>query len=440
MNNEPVVIIGAGWAGLAAAVKLTQQGHKVTVLESAKQAGGRARSVKFDDMTVDNGQHILIGAYHECLNLMQVVGVDVKQNLKRLPLLLTVIDKQADLILQAPALPAPLHLLYALVTAKGLKLKDKFAAVKFGLILKKHNYEFKQDTSVAELFKLTAQTEILIRQLWEPLCLATMNTPIDSASANVFMKVFKDAFTNKTKDADMLLPRVDLSQLFPDAAVDYIEKHGGKVHLKARVEKLNIENNKLVSVTAKINDALETITTSKAIIATAPQNLNKLITTNTELEAIKKQVAQYQYEPIVTVYLHYADDVQLTLPMTGMSSTLSQWVFDRDLLCQQAGLVSVVISSSGQHMTLDDDTLAQTVHDEISTLFSNKAELLKSFVIREKRATFACTKNINAVRPKSETNIRGLTLAGDYTDTHYPATLEGAVRSGLNAANLTIKH
>lgn len=438
MISEPVVIIGAGWSGLAAAVKLTQQGYPVRVFESAKQAGGRARSVMFDDKTVDNGQHILIGAYHECLNLMKVVGIDLNKSLKRLPLLLTVIDKKADLILKAPALPAPLHLLYALITAKGLTFKDKVAAIKFGLILKKHNYKFKQDISVTEIFKLTGQTDILIRQLWEPLCLATMNTPIETASANVFMRVFKDAFTNKTNDADLLLPTVDLSTLFPTAAIDYIKNNGGDVQLKSRVENIKIENNQIVSITAKINDTLETIKTSKAIIATAPQNVNKLIAENTALENIKSQVAQYHYEPIVTVYFQFNEDVQLVQPMTGLSSTLSQWVFDRSDFCQQAGLVSVVISSNGEHMKLDDDTLAQSVLDEISVLLTNKPELVKSFVIREKRATFACTVNINDIRPENETSIKGLTLAGDYINTHYPATLEGAVRSGLEAANLTI--
>lgn len=143
MSAEPIVIIGAGWAGLAAAVKLTEQGYKVTVFESAKQAGGRARAVSFNNNTtntinVDNGQHLLIGAYRECLSLMKTVGVDSKKALMRLPLFLTVIDKSNNkLILQAPSLPAPLHLLYALITAKGLKFNDKIAAVRFGLYLKK---------------------------------------------------------------------------------------------------------------------------------------------------------------------------------------------------------------------------------------------------------------------------------------------------------------
>lgn len=439
MITEPVIIIGAGWAGLAAAVKLTQQGHPVTVFESAKQAGGRARAVSFNDLDVDNGQHLLIGAYIECLSLMKIVGIDTKTALKRLPLLLTVIDKStSSLILQAPALPAPLHLLYALVTAKGLNLKDKIAAVRFGLYLKKHKYQFNNDVSVEELFKLTKQTDILITQLWEPLCLATMNTPIASASANIFMAVFKDAFTNKTQDADLLLPTTDLSSLFPNAAIQYIENNGGKVYLKSRVENIEINNNTVTSVTAKVDNKMQTVKTSKIIIATAPQNLSKLLNVHPTLNSINKNIEQFTYQPIVTIYLKYAENPKLSQAMIGLSNTLSQWVFDRASFCQQSGLISVVISADGEHMALDDDTLAQTVQAEISGLFNSKPSLLKSFVIREKRATFACTVNSNNIRPKNTTGINGLYLAGDYTDTGYPATLEGAVRSGITASNLIV--
>lgn len=435
MSTEPVVIIGAGWTGLAAAVRLTEQGHKVTVFESAKQAGGRARSISFNDIEVDNGQHLLIGAYTECISLMKTVGVDTEAALKRLPLLLTVIDK-TKLILQAPPLPAPLHLLYALFTAKGLKFKDRIAAIKFGLYLRKNNYQLKQDISVEALFQLTQQTDILIRQLWEPLCLSVMNTAIKDASANVFMNVFKEAFTNKRKDADLLLPTTDLSKLFPNAAIQYIRNNGGEVYLKSRVENIEISSNKVVSVTAKIDNEIKTVNTSQVIIATAPQNLNKLITEHPILNPISKNIEQFNYEPIVTVYLQYPEETQLTQSMIGLSSTLSQWVFDRGSFCQQAGLISIVISSKGEHMTMDDDTLTQTVHDEISILFTNKPTLIKSFVIREKRASFSCTVNINDIRPKNTTNVKGLFLAGDYTDTGYPATLEGAVRSGLAASSL----
>lgn len=444
MSTSPVIIIGAGWAGLAAAVELTRQGHKVQVYESAKQAGGRARRVAFDEKQVDNGQHLLIGAYTECLRLFNIVGINPATHLKRLPLLLTVIDKSGiKLNLSAPAFPAPLHLLYALLTAQGLRYKQRFAAIRFGLHLKFINYHLKQDISVKALLQKTKQPEILVRQLWEPLCLATMNTPISIASANVFMRVFKDAFTHKTKDADLLLSRVDLSALFPDAAISYIEKNGGKVHLKSRVEKIEIANNKLSSISIKHNNESKSIDVNNVIIATAPPNFKKLLTASDILKSTQEKLQQFHYEPIVTVYLQYPAEINLPQPMIGLSSTLSQWVFDRGAFTEHRGLISVVISSRNtdhpaivDHMNLDDNTLAKTVHDEISVLFNTKPNLQSSFVIREKRATFSCTIDINKIRPKNQTAIAGLVLAGDYTNTDYPATLEGAVRSGLSAAKL----
>lgn len=447
MNNEPIVIIGAGWAGLAAAVKLTQLGHNVTIYESAKQAGGRARSVTFDDKVVDNGQHLLIGAYSTCLSFMNTVGIDITSSLKRLPLLLTVFDKEninkpnsnnlaSKLVLKAPALPAPLHLLYALFTAKGLNFKDRIAALKFGFTLQRNNYKVKQDISVEELFRLTDQTDILIKQLWEPLCLSTLNTPIKEASANVFMRVFKDAFTNKRKDADLLVPTVDLSQLFPDAAIKYIETHGGKVYLKSRVEQIKIKKNQITSLTVTVDDNSQTIKTSNIIIATAPQNLTKLLENHRELKPLKNKINQFRYQPIVTVYLQYPKETQINPGIIGMSSSISQWIFDRGVFCLQSGLFSIVISAKGTHMTMDDDKLTKTIHDEISMLLPNTPALINSFVIREKRATFSCNVNINNIRPQNSTDVKGLFLAGDYTDTDYPATLEGAVRSGLNAAYL----
>lgn len=448
MSTDPVIIIGAGWAGLAAAVELTRQGYSVHVYESAKQAGGRARRVNFHnnetEIPVDNGQHLLIGAYTECLRLFNIVGINSATQLKRFPLLLTVIDKSnIKLNLSAPALPAPLHLLYALLTAQGLNFKQRFAAIRFGIYLKFIGYQFKHDIPVSALLKKTKQPEILVRQLWEPLCLATMNTPLSVASANVFMRVFKDAFTKNTKDAELLLPAVNLSELFPDAAVEYIERNGGQVHLKSRVEKIEINKQQVTAINIKTNNEIKSVTTNNVIIATAPQNLNKLLQTSNALQQTQVNIAQFHYEPIVTVYLQYSAETHLAQAMTGLSNTLSQWVFDRGSFTQQHGLISVVISTKNtdnphiaDHLSMDDATITKIVNDEIAVLFSTKPRLLNSFVIREKRATFSCAANINHIRPTNETSIAGLMLAGDYTDTGYPATLEGAVRSGLRAATL----
>jgi len=461
MSTEPVVIIGAGWAGLAAAVTLTSRGQKVIVYEAAKQVGGRARSVPFADTIVDNGQHLMIGAYQECIKILKLVGQCPYAKMKRTPLFLAVQDETGQQVeVKAPRLPAPFHLLYALITAKGLSIKDRFAAVQFGLFVKKNHYQFSQDISVKQLFDQSRQTDNIIKQLWEPLCLSTLNTPIEIASANVFMRVFKDAFTHHYYDADLLLPIIDLSEIFPNAAVQYIRNKGGEVHLQSRLEKIHIENDKIKAIDIKNDTQVQTVTTSSLILAVAPQNLNKLISatlqlntlqlntlqsntlqSNTprlktlQLKTLQNIIDQFSYQPIVTVYLQYTPETRLNHAMQGLSGTISQWVFDRGQLCQQHGLFSVVISCEGSHMQMDEKTLIQTVQSEVSALFDQSPELQNAFVVREKRATYACTVNINTIRPTNRTDVNGLYLAGDYTDTGYPATLEGAVRSGLTAAN-----
>ena len=437
MSDDSVVIVGAGWAGLAAAVTLTSQGKKVTVYESAKQIGGRARSVPFADTLVDNGQHLMIGAYQECIKILKLVGQCPYSKLKRTPLFLAVQDEAGHQTeLKAPRLPAPLHLLYALITAKGLGIKDRLAGIRFGLYLKKHGYLFSQDVSVQQLFSQSRQTKNIIKQLWEPLCLATLNTPIEIASANVFMRVFKDAFTHHYYDADLLLPIIDLSDTFPNAAVQYIRNKGGEVHLQSRLENIHIANSKIQSLDIKSNGQITNIKTDSLLLAVAPQNLAKLLPATPELNNLIKKLNTFTFQPIVTVYLQYPAETQLNHPMQGLSGTISQWIFDRGILCKQHGLFSVVISCEGSHMQMEEETLIKTIQAEVEKLFEHTPILQNAFVVREKRATFACEVNNASLRPENTTPVEGLFLAGDYTNTGYPATLEGAVRSGITAADL----
>lgn len=437
MSDKTVIVVGAGWAGLAAAVTLTSRGKKVIVYEAAKQIGGRARSVPFADTLIDNGQHLMIGAYQECIKILKLVGQCPYSKLKRTPLFLAVQDETGQQTeLKTPRLPAPLHLLYALITTKGLSIKDRLAGIRFGLYIKKHGYIFSQDISVTQLFEQSRQTENIIKQLWEPLCLSTLNTPIETASANVFMRVFKDAFTQHYYDADLLLPIIDLSDTFPNAAVQYIRNKGGDVFLKSRLETIHIENNKIQSIDIKNSKQSQNIKTTSLVLAVAPQNLTKILPATLELNNLHDKITNFTYQPIVTVYLQYPPETQLTHAMQGLSGTISQWVFDRGLLCKQHGLLSVVISCEGSHMQMNEETLIQTVQTEIETLFEETPKLQNAFVVREKRATFACEVNNASLRPENTTSVEGLFLAGDYTNTGYPATLEGAVRSGLSASRL----
>ncbi len=431
-DPHSIVIIGGGWAGLAAAVKLTQKGHPVTLLESARQAGGRARRVAFANYTVDNGQHLLIGAYHTILELLNDIGIDVQQSLLRQPLNLTMHSLHGKpLRLKTPPLPAPLHLLFALLSARGLNISDRLSALRFGYALFRGKLFPATDISVAELLQQQKQTDRLIQAFWQPLCLAIMNTPLQEASAMIFLQVLSDAFLRQRRDADLLFPHHDLGALFPEPAMHYIEQQGGHVHLGMRVSALKIENGKICGV--YIDNTF--IPAQQLLLATSVRASLALIQGQKDLASLQENLAQFHFQPVTTIYLQYPPEVQLSQPMQGLIDGYAEWIFDRRH-CGQPGMISVVISSHGPHMDESKEQLGARIAAELAQLFPHWPATRAQFVIREKRATFSSRVNINHLRPENRTSVKGLWLAGDYTNNGYPATLEGAVRSGVQCAAL----
>lgn len=427
MNPSRTVIIGAGWAGLATAVSLARANIPVNLYESARQIGGRARRVAFENQTIDNGQHLLVGAYRETVAVMQTAGVDIDEVLLRQPLqLISRFPNGNTVALKAPNLPAPLHLLWSLLTAQGLPLKDRWCATRLGLKLKLGNLDLEQDITVSEMLRQQQQPASLCAALWNPLCLAIMNTHPDEASAQVYLRVLTDAFLHQRQDSDLLFARTDLSSVFPDPAVNYIEQQSGQIHLGQRVTGLEIHNRQLTGIW--VNNQLQPA--EQVVLAIPPHAVISLLQPHSELAPLTKMLQQFKYEPICTVYLQYPETIGLPLPMLGLLGTVGQWAFDRRF-CGQAGLIAVVISAHGPHMDWPNSELINVISNELAGLFPSWPQPHGAQVIREKRATFACRANINQHRPANRTAIDGLWLAGDFTRTGYPATLEGAVRSGV---------
>jgi squalene-associated FAD-dependent desaturase len=427
--NSDVVIIGGGWAGLAAALELDAHDIPVTLYESAPQLGGRARNAPFGALTVDNGQHLLIGAYSEILRLLAMMGVAESSVLLRTRLRLKVLEGDEALLMQAPALPAPLHLAWAQLTAGGLSAGERLRALTMSLHLMLSGFTLDNDISVALLLQQHKQSETIIRRFWEPLCIATLNTPITKASAQIFLRVLQDSFTRRCHDADLLIPKQPLGELFPQRAATHLQQGKSRVQLRQRGEAIHINGDQLDAVTV----SGKRIPCRDAIIATAPRAAGRLLGDHTALTTIKGQIATLGSQPITTVYLQYPATLRLEEPMLGMSKTLSQWIFDRHH-CGQPGLIAVVISAEGGHETWDNDRLTSHVLQELTTQFPHWPQPLESLVIHEKHATFECSVGIKDKRPGNPTPVKGLWLAGDYTDTGYPATLEGAVRSGVECA------
>jgi hydroxysqualene dehydroxylase len=399
-----VAVIGGGWAGIAAAVELTASGVATTLFEAGRVLGGRARAVTLDGQRLDNGQHILLGAYRETLELMRRVGADPEKLFERQPL--HVIDNQG-FQLALPKLPAPLNVAWGLLTAHGVGMGEKLRTALWMEGIKRRHFRLDQDISVARWLDEAGQTGKLRRHLWEPLCLAALNTTAENASAQLFANVLRDSLGSSQREStDLLLPRVDLSQLLPEPAGRWLTAHGAKLQMSHRVRQL-----------APRNDGIDIDGEhfSAAILATAPQHLAALwpdAGTNS------------RFEPIATVYLKFGQKTALDFPLINLLGRHGQWVVDRS-----NSLLACVLSGHGGWEALDDATLAASLADELGM----DQPVQWHRVIREKRATFSARPNLP--RPDFRTSNPRLFLAGDHTWLEYPATLEGAVRSGRRAGH-----
>jgi squalene-associated FAD-dependent desaturase len=424
VHGVNVAVIGAGWAGMAAAVTLAQAGTRVTVFEAARHLGGRARSVAIEGIELDNGQHILIGAYRETLRLMRAVGAEPEQLLLRQPL---AIEYPGKFSLHVPRLPAPLHLLGGLLTARGLSWSERIAAMRFMTAMRGKAYRIATDLPVAELLARHRQSGALARYLWEPLCVSALNTPAASASAQVFLNLVRDALDGARANSDFLLPRADLGKLFPQPAAAFVCANGGSVRLGAPVRTMEKTGDGFV-----LDVSPERY--SHVVLAVGPHQLDALLDRFAALAAVCENVAALTYEPIYTCYLQYPQAVSMPRPMTGFDGGYVQWIFDRGRLNGRSGLLAAVISAHGAHQNASLEALADAIHRELAACMPGLPAPLWSRVIAEKRATFSCRPGIE--RPTNRTAIDRLYLAGDYTASDYPATLESAVRSGVLAAQL----
>ncbi|NOS97752.1 MAG: NAD(P)-binding protein, partial [Methylotenera sp.] len=423
-------------AGLSAAATLVERGYQVTLFEASAQLGGRARTVLVENNSLmhllDNGQHILLGAYRETLALLRKAGVDENLAFMSLPLHINMQaapTKSVFSLKAAQSLPAPLNMLVGLLTCKGLSFSERLAAIKLMAHLKNTNYKLANDTALEQYLIEKKQTKKLMQMLWEPLCLAALNTPMAIASTQIFLNVLKDSFSGSKQNSDFLLPKLDLSRIIATPLAQYIQSKGGEIKLNRRVRNLQAESDGF-SLETKDGKAFF----SHVIIAVPPARLDTLAEALPKMQIALKQTQTYGYQPIYTVYLQYPPETKLPSVISGLAGSLGQWIFDRGQLCGQKGLIAVVVSATGAHQLLSHDELALTIAKELSQIYAQLAKPLWHKVIAEKRATFSCTPNL--ARPTNKTTQPNLFLAGDYTYADYPATIEGAVRSGVACAGL----
>ncbi len=421
-----VAVIGGGYSGMAAAIRLVERGAKATVFEASRVLGGRARRIEYQGRTLDNGQHILSGAYSELLRLMALVGVPLDA-CDRVPLRM-LMPPHFDL--RAPRLPAPWHMVCALLFAKGLKWADRTSAIRFMSALKRARFEVDPTLSVSALLALHAQTPNLINFLWRPLTVSALNTPIGDASAQVFVNVLRDALAGTRAASDLLLPKIDLSALFPEPAARWLADHNCQTMTGTSVTQLTLNDH---SVTVGTKDASRSF--DAVVVAVAPHQRDALL----PAESTNGQTAM-SYQPIVTLYFGFDSGLALPTAMLGQPSGIAQWFFDRRQLSatpeQRELVVSAVVSAAGPHEALSQTELVAAVLAELRGHVPALPEPLWQKVIHEKFATFSCTPEV--VRLSAVTRHSRVYLAGDdiiNPSRLYPATLEGAVRNGIAAAD-----
>ncbi len=441
MVRRRVAVVGAGWSGMAAAVRATQAGAQVTVLEASRHLGGRARALDatLPDGTpvlLDNGQHILIGAYAETLRLIETVGVDPDQSLMRLPLELRFPDRAG---LCFADWPSPWDALWGILRAPGWSLSDRWSLLRAATAWQRSGFVCHAHSSVAQVCRTL--TPRVMSELIEPLCVSALNTPAQRASGQVFLTVLRDSLFAGAGGSNLLLPRVDLGALFPQAAADWLQARGGHVRTGHRAQSLrwiaepsnpSPEAFGRWELDGERYDSIIWATSASAAVQSLREMHGQPNAVTRAVQAWCDAANALTYEAITTVYA-FAKASRLPRPMLSLQSSdaqPAQFVFDRGQLGGPEGLLAFVVSASGtERDAVERQVLAQGRAQLRQQLQGRDLSPVQTVV--EKRATFACTPAL--LRPAQQI-APGLWGCGDYVEGPYPATLEGAVRSGISAA------
>ncbi len=430
-----VAVWGAGVAGITAALALAEQGFAVDVYEAKNFTGGRASSLRDapSGLTLDNGQHIVMGCYHAFLRTLERMGA--RDRLAETPGL------SVDYIapggrwskLAAANLPAPLHLLAGLFNFRALNMADRFAILRMGLSLKIGAPPGESET-VSTWLERKGQTTGSIRALWEPFCLAALNEPPATASARLLWETLRRSLFGAKSDSAIFFARVGLSDLFRPEAELYLRATGGSLRLGAQIARLRFENSRVQAETAKG----ESLAADYHVSALPWAALRNLLPADAPLRAQLEKIS-----PAGILNIHLLSERKLfDAPFVGLLESPFHWVFDRsDHLPPERQrkeyLYAVTMSAAGETwLAKKSEDILGAVRAELAKYFpaAKDATFLRELVIKTKDATFAATPAAEPARPGPVTPWQNLFLAGDWTNTRLPATLEGAALSGEAAA------
>ena len=449
-GEAPIVVVGAGFAGLGAATRIAEAGRRVIVLEARARLGGRATA--FPDRetgeTVDNGQHVMFGCYRETLAFLERIGamghVAVQPTLD-VPFIAPDGTRSR---LACPRIPAPLHLLGGILAWTAIPLADRLGALRLApaMLRARGRTTSALDATmhgqtVDGWLRAHGQSPRLIAALWEPLAIAALNQSMAHAAAAPFVRVLAEMFGRDRLASALVIPRTPLDEMYATPAREFIEARGGEIRTSslARVTKLD-SGRFAVDVRSSAHGAPERIDAAAVVSAVPWHALRNLVPDPPDaLRPVIDAASRMTSMPIVTVNLWY-DRIVMDEPFVGLEGRTIQWIFDkRRVFGERSSHLSLVVSAAETVAPLSRDELVAIAEREVAAALpgARAARLLRATVVRERQATFSLHA-AEPARPPNETPIPGFILAGDWTDTGLPSTIESAVVSGHRAADLVL--
>jgi len=428
---NPVIVIGGGPAGIAAACALAERGKKTLLLERTPRLGGRAASFDYITMDeeVDYGQHVLMRCCTASIDLLQQLGMEISVRFQKSLRVPIVCGTDRSVITSVP-LPGPLHLLPSLIQYRLLSFRERGAVLRAGLSLLTQNPG--EEQTFADWLSSHGQTERAIARLWEPICIATLNERPHAVSAHAAQMIFKEGFFSP-HGAEIGLFTIPLSRIF-SAAIPFLRVRGGEVRTDAPVRRILVEKGRAHGVELITGERIEA---NGVIAAIPPYDLLPLLPGAVISNPIFTRLKEIWFSPIVNLHLWFARPVMEEPLLIAIDSPV-QAIFDLTKIQGREGITHIVLSQSAARDLIDIPitTIKEHLFSALSALLpkAHKARLLDDLLIKSPHATFVPAPGSEVLRPGAQTPIGGLLLAGDYTATGWPSTIEGAIRSGRRAA------